>query len=158
MLCTGRALDRIASAPHGWCRAWRLLFQACSLENNARLVVMMLEVLAFPLDTNDVVNSLEIRYANIDITEFLKIGIVIRQAEEGPMRTHLILSSHRLATFQDIKTEVTNVKQVHSALMARAADAMDVDAFAEGSKGASKRSGKEQELVLREEGSSSFQM
>ena len=43
---------------------------------------MVLEVLAFPLDTNDVVNSLETmerkikefeRYANIKILEFLKI-------------------------------------------------------------------------------------
>ena len=60
MLCTGRALDRIANAPHGWrMEAWRMLFQAYSPKNNARLVVMMLGVLAFPLDTNDVVNSLE---------------------------------------------------------------------------------------------------
>ena len=35
------------------------------------------------------------------------------------MRTHLIMNSHRLATFQDIKTEVTNVKQAQSAVMAR---------------------------------------
>ena len=77
---------------------------------------MVREVLAFLLETNDEVNSLETmerkikefeRYANIEILEFLKIGIVIRQAEEGPMRTHLIMNSHRLATFQDIKTEVT---------------------------------------------------
>ena len=54
MLCTGRALDRIVNAPHGWgMEVWRLLFQAHSPKNNARLVVMMLEVLAFPLDTND---------------------------------------------------------------------------------------------------------
>ena len=119
MLCTGRALDRIANAPHGWgMEAWRMLFQTYSPKNNARLVVMMLEVLAFLLDTNDVVNSLETmegkikefeRYANIEIPEFLQIGIVIRQAEEGPMRTHLIMNSHRLAIFQDNKTEVTNV-------------------------------------------------
>ena len=32
MLCTGRALDRIANAPHGWgMEAWRMLFQAYSL-------------------------------------------------------------------------------------------------------------------------------
>ena len=63
-------------------------------KNNARLVVMMLEVLAFPLDTNDVVNGLETmerkikefeRLANIDIPEFLKVGTVNRQTEEGPM-------------------------------------------------------------------------
>ena len=47
MLCTGRALDRIANAPHGWCmEAWRMLFEAYSPKNNVRLVVMMLEVLA----------------------------------------------------------------------------------------------------------------
>ena len=58
MLCLGRALDRIANAPHGWgMEAWRMLFQAYSPKNNARFVVMMLEVLAFPLDTNDVVNQ-----------------------------------------------------------------------------------------------------
>ena len=68
------------------------LFQAYSPKNNARLVVVMLEVLAFPLDTNDVVNCMETmerkinefeRYANIEILEFLKIGIVIRQAEDA---------------------------------------------------------------------------
>ena len=53
MLCTRRAVDRIANAPHGWgMEAWRMLFQAYSPKNNARLVVMVLEVLAFPLDTN----------------------------------------------------------------------------------------------------------
>ena len=53
MLCIGRALDRIANAPLGWnMEAWRMLFQAYSPKNKAKLVVMMLEVLAFPLDTN----------------------------------------------------------------------------------------------------------
>ena len=155
MLCTGRALDRIANAPHGWgMEARRTLFLACSPKNNARFVVMMLEVLAFLLDTNDVVNSLETmerkikefeRFANIEIPEFLKIGIVIRQADEGPMRTHLIMNSHRLTTFQDIKTEVTNVKQAQSAVKATSGDAMDVDLFTKGSKGASKGSGKKQD-------------
>ena len=44
MLCTERALDCIANAPDGWgMEAWRMLFQAYSPKNNARLVVMMLE-------------------------------------------------------------------------------------------------------------------
>ena len=73
---------------------------------------------------------------------FLKIGIVIRQAEEGPMRTHLIMNSHRWATLQDIKTEVTRQDR---AVKARSGDAMDVDTFTKGSKGASKGSGKYQD-------------
>ena len=50
MSCTERALDRLLNAPHGWgTDEWRLLLQAYSFQNNARLVVMMLEVFAFPL-------------------------------------------------------------------------------------------------------------
>ena len=97
-------------------------------KNNARLVVMMLEVLAFPVDTNDVANGLETmerkikefeRHANIDIPEFLKVGIVIRQTEEGPMRTHLIMNAHRLTAFPDIKAEVTNVEQAQRAVVTK---------------------------------------
>ena len=61
------------------------------------------------------------------------------------MRTHLIMNSHRLAIFQDIKTEVTNVKQAQRAVKARSGDAMDVYALTKGSKGASKGSGKKQD-------------
>ena len=43
--------------------------------------------------------------------EFLKVGLVIRQTEEGPMRTHLIMSAHRLTTFQYIKTDVSFQKR-----------------------------------------------
>ena len=115
-----------------------MLLQAYSPKDNATLVVMMLEVLVFPLDTSDVGNNHETierkikefeRYANIEIPKFLKIGIVIRQAEEGPTRAHLIMNSYRLATLQDIKTEVTNVKQAQSAVMAKTGDAIDVDSF-----------------------------
>ena len=58
-------------------------------------------------------------HANIDVPEFLKVGIVIRQTEEGPMRTHLIMNAHRLTTFPDIRAEVTNVKQAQRAVMTK---------------------------------------
>ena len=113
---------------------------------------MMLEVLSFPLDTNDFVNSLEAmerkikkfeRHASIDILEFLKVGVVIHQTEEGPMRTHLIMNAHRLPTFWSSKAEATNVKQAQSAVMTKAREAMDVDSFCRGSpKGASNGFGK----------------
>ena len=59
-------------------------------------------------------------YGSINIPQLLKVGIVIRQTEEGPMRTHLIMNAHRLTTFPDIKAEVTNVKQAQSAVMTKA--------------------------------------
>ena len=78
------------------------------LKNNARLVVMMLEVLAFPLDTNDVVNGLETmerkikefeRHANVDFSEFLKVGIVIRQTGRG---TNENAPHHECAQVDDV--------------------------------------------------------
>ena len=57
------------------------------------------------------------------------------------------MNAHRLTTFRDIKAGVTNVKHAQSAVMAKTGDAMDVDSFSTGSlKGASKGSGKKQEL------------
>ena len=60
------------------------------------------------------------RYASVNIPEFLNVGSVIRQTEEGPFRTHLIMNAHRLTTFPDIKAEVTTVKQAQSAIMTKA--------------------------------------
>ena len=55
------------------------------------------------------------------------------------------MNPHGLATFQDIKTEVTNVKQAQSAAMARSGDALDVDAVTKVSKVAPIGSGKKQD-------------
>ena len=64
-------------------------------------------------------------------------------ADEGLMRTHLIMNSRRLTTFQDSKSEVTNVEQAQSAVIAKTGDAMDADAFSKGSsKGASLGAGR----------------
>ena len=52
MLCTGRALDCAVSAVYSW--AWRMFCHSYSLLNDARLVVLMLELLAILLDTKDV--------------------------------------------------------------------------------------------------------
>ena len=55
MLCTRRALDCAVSAMYSWCmNAWRMFCHAYSLWNDARLVVLMLKVLAILLDTKDV--------------------------------------------------------------------------------------------------------
>ena len=109
------------------------------LKNKARLVVMMLDVLAFPLESNDVVNSLETmerkikefeRYADIEVPEFLKNCIVIRQAEEGPMRTHLIMKiAHDFPGQQD---RSDNVKQAQNAVMAKTGGARERGCVHEG--------------------------
>ena len=80
-------------------------------------------------------------FERFNIPEILRVGIVVRQTGEGPMRTHFIMNAHRLTTLPDIKAEVANVKQAESAVMTKAGDAMDVDSFSkESPKGAPKRS------------------
>ena len=54
MLCTRRTLDCAVSAMYSWCmETWRMFCHAYFLWNDARLVVLMLEVLATLLDTKD---------------------------------------------------------------------------------------------------------
>ena len=73
MLCTGRDVDRIANSPRGWStKAWRLLFQAFSPKNDARLVVLMVVVLAVPLATNDVMAEVgDAMYVNASVKRSL---------------------------------------------------------------------------------------
>ena len=69
------------------------------------------------------------------------------------------MKSHTLTTFKDIKTEVTNVKQSQSAVVAKTGSAMDVDVVqrclqrCRDGQGLGGRV-----LVLREEGPSSFRV
>ena len=78
-----------------------------------QVLLMMLGIVNSRETMEGKIKELE-RCVDIEI-HILKVGIVIRQPEEGPMRTRLIMTSHRLATFQDINTEVTNVEQAQSA-------------------------------------------
>ena len=91
--------------------AWRrggCSFNRFPLGTMQGFVVIVLEVLAFPSATNDVVNTVETmereimefeRYAIIEIPQSLKTSIVIRQAEEGSMRMHLIMNSTQVGDF-----------------------------------------------------------
>ena len=60
----------------GWsARAWRRIFQAYSLKNGARLVVLMTMELAFSLDTNDVVvDAADAANANMIANGLLKVA------------------------------------------------------------------------------------
>ena len=102
----GKSSGSHCKAQHGWgMEAWRTLFQACSPKNNARLVVIMLEVLAFPLDTNDVVNSLETMELKIkEIRENRNSGIPEdwHRDSSSRRRTDENASHHELAQVGNI--------------------------------------------------------
>ena len=80
-LFAGRALDPVAKPRMTVVWRWRVLLQAYSPKNNARLVANEAGGVAFPSDTKNVASSLETterkikefdRYANIEIPEFFK--------------------------------------------------------------------------------------
>ena len=79
MLCTRRALDCAVSVLYSWgMKAWRMFCHAYSLWNDARLGVLMLEVLAILLDTKDVgvnldagcmkMTSIDLNASDVDVT------------------------------------------------------------------------------------------
>ncbi|CAK0851548.1 unnamed protein product, partial [Prorocentrum cordatum] len=84
------------------------------------------------------------------ITASMRIGIVLRQLEEGPLRQHLLLNATRLVERQDFRREVTDARRAQSAI-APVPVPMDLSAFTKGDgkgrfkgdgKGKSKSSGK----------------
>eukprot|EP00959_Pyramimonas_sp_CCMP1952_P175952 3676926-Pyramimonas_sp.AAC.1 len=50
------------------------------------------------------------------ITASMRIGIVLWQLEEGPLRQHLWLNATRLVEWQDFRREVTDVRRAQSAI------------------------------------------
>eukprot|EP00959_Pyramimonas_sp_CCMP1952_P255695 5340793-Pyramimonas_sp.AAC.1 len=72
----------------------------------------------------------------------MRIGIVRRQLEEGPLRQHLLLNATRLVGWQDFRREVTDVRRAQSAI-APVPVPMGLSAFTKGDgKGRFKGNGK----------------
>ena len=86
MLCTRRALDRAVSAMYSWCmKELRMFCHACSLWKDARLGVLMLEVLAILLDTKDTVVNLGagcIKMTNVDLNA-LDVDVTCSRSSKG---------------------------------------------------------------------------
>ena len=75
MLRTGRDWNRIANALRGWStEAWRFLFQTYSPKSDARLVVLMMLVLAVLLDTNDVV---------AEASDAMDVDVILKRSSKG---------------------------------------------------------------------------
>ena len=112
---------------------------------------MMLEVLAFPVDTNDVANGLDTMERKIkeferhDIPEFLKVGIVIRQTGRG---TNENAPHHECAQVDDVPGHQSRSDECRTS--ATSSGDESVDSFSKGSpRGASKGTGnsKDSEVV-----------
>ena len=59
----------------------------------------------------------------------MKIGIALRQMEEGNLRQHLLMNSSRLTTWKTFKSEIVDIKRAAAAV---GAVPIDIGAFAKG--------------------------
>ena len=86
MLCTRGSLDCAVSAMYSWdIKAWRMCCHAYSLWNDARLGVLMLEVMAFLLDTKDVGVNLDagcIKMTSVDLNA-LDVDVTSSRSSKG---------------------------------------------------------------------------
>ena len=86
ILCSRRALDCAVSAMYSrGMKAWRMFCHAHSLWNDARLVVLTLEVLAILLDTKDAGVNLDAGCIELRSVDFnaLDVDVILKRSSKG---------------------------------------------------------------------------
>ncbi|CAK0838042.1 unnamed protein product, partial [Prorocentrum cordatum] len=159
LLCRQHPVTTIVNAGENeGFQAWRKLVEYYEPNARSRIAGQLPNLLNFSF-TGDVEDRLALferellRYEQRSgeaITASMRIGIVLRQLEEDPLRQHLLLNATRLVEWQDLRREVTDIRRAQSAI-APVPVPMDLSAFTKGDgkgrlmgdgKGKSKSSGK----------------
>ena len=140
MLCQGTALNIIVNAGElQGCIAWRRLHQRYEPKAKTRFAGQMLELLSWSFD-GDLQGRLELferhlaRFENDSkekMSDPIKIGIVLRQLTEGPLKQHLLMQSERLQLWPDFRDEIVNIRRAQASLHMP----MDIGALNKGGKG-----------------------
>ncbi|CAK0861852.1 unnamed protein product, partial [Prorocentrum cordatum] len=118
LLCRQHPLTTIVNAGENeGFQAWRKLVEY--YEPNDRLALFERELLRCEQRGGEA------------IAASMRIGIVLRQLEEGPLRHHLFLNATRLVEWRDFRREVTDIRRAQSAI-APVPLPMDLSAFTEG--------------------------
>ncbi|CAK0856358.1 unnamed protein product [Prorocentrum cordatum] len=125
LLCRQHPLTTIVNAGENeGFQAWRKLVEYYEPNARSRIAGQLLNLLNFSF-TGDVEDRLALferellRYEQRSgeaITASMRIGIVLRQLEEGPLRQHLLLNATRLVEWQDCRREVTDIRRAQSAI------------------------------------------
>jgi len=129
----GVALDKVVNSGEGeGITAWRNLVERYEPKALARQAGTLQALLQWSF-AGDILERLEswerevARYEVISkevISDGVRIGIVLRQLEESPLKQHLVLNSERLKTW---KTFVEEMVQVRTALNAAASGSSPMD-------------------------------
>eukprot|EP00971_Amphidinium_carterae_P333931 6468960-Amphidinium_carterae.1 len=153
MCCRDSALTRIVNVGVSeGLLAWRALCRHHNPSSAARHASLLLDLLAFSFE-GDVQARLEeydrvvAQYESITKQRFqddIRLGVVVRQLPEGPLRQHILLNLDRYNSYSKVKEEIIAVVRAQSAAMS-APMPMDISAMqTKGSwgKGAGKGDGK----------------
>jgi hypothetical protein len=138
MLCRGAALDMVVNAGQGeGLEAWRLLVQRFEPKASTRFVGQLLNLLSYDMSGEIVqkIEAFERESANYErgsgevIVDGMKIGVTLRNLEEGPLKQHMLLNADRFKTWIDFRNEIINIKRAMSQANATSSP-MQLDALA----------------------------
>ena len=145
--CRGTAKTKVINAGDGeGLQAWRSLvteFDPQSLTHQAGQLLKILQW-NFSGDITERLESWEREIARYEantketIPQNLKIGFVLRQLEDGSLKTHLLLNAGRLRTWAGFRAEIVSVRQ---AMTSSSPVPMDIGSLGKG-KGNPKGKGK----------------
>jgi len=149
MTCRGSALDVVVNAgPGEGAEAWRQLCLRHEPRVRSRFANVLVELLSWSF-AGDAMARLEAfereiaQYTSASkepFTDNMKVGVVLKQLEDGPLRNHLVLNAARLANWSDFREEFITVRRAQAAL-GQGAQPMDLGALAT-RKGGKKGDGK----------------
>ena len=142
--CRGQALDIVINrGVHEGLEAWRLLNQRYEPQAQTRFAGQLMGFLSwdFSGDMLARVESFEREISLYEasskekISDAIRIGVVLRQLPESPLRHHMILNAERLKDWAAFREEMLNVRRAQAAAAAAAGDPMPMDLGALGKYG-----------------------
>ena len=149
MVCRAAALDQVVNAGAGeGLSAWRSLCRRFEPNVRSRFAGILMGILSFDF-SGDVIARVEAferevaqyeRTSGEDVSDGIRVGVVLQRLEDSPLKQHLLMNSERLARWTDFRSELVCVRRAQQVLSA-SAQPMDVGALDSG-KGKGSRGGK----------------
>ena len=141
MLCRGQPLTEVVNAGESeGLAAWKRLCDIYEPHARSRVAGLLLTLLSY-----NFAGDVEARVAAFErdvqryeqrsgepMSDSMKIGVVLKQLDEGSLRQHLLMNAARLSTWLDFKREVQEIRRAQASIVATP---MDIGAFQKGGKG-----------------------
>ncbi len=141
--CRGQALDIVLNAGRlEGLEAWRQLHSRFEPQAASRFAGQLMGLLSWDF-SGDLTTKLEsferelslyAAQSGEEMADAIKIGVVLRQLPESPLRQHMIMNAERLRGWPAFREEIWQVRRAQAAAAAAATGAgpMDLSAFNKG--------------------------